>query len=263
MANDIKKGIFSPRHLESGKEARPLKAIVVEDERLPRLALLAKLEDFRYTVEVMDACDNYDSARLSILRYRPDLLFLDIQLNGRDSIELLDELKETIPIPYVIFTTAYSDRKYLMSAIKLSAVDYLLKPIDKAELAHAISKAVGKASAEATAPSPLPKKLSFRSVNGKIFVSADDIAYIKADGNYATVCTFHGQDLILENLLALEQRLPANTFVRVDRSTIVNLQRVYRLNHQQHTCILLSTDRHELRLEMTRSGMEKLMGMMG
>ena len=100
-------------------------------------------------------------------------------------------------------------------------------------------------------------------MNGKIFVSADDIAYIKADGNYATVCTFHGQDLILENLLALEQRLPANTFVRVDRSTIVNLQRVYRLNHQQHTCILLSTDRHELRLEMTRSGMEKLMGMMG
>ena len=55
MANDIKKGIFSPRHLESGKEARPLKAIVVEDERLPRLSLLAKLEDFRYTVEVMDA----------------------------------------------------------------------------------------------------------------------------------------------------------------------------------------------------------------
>ena len=261
MANDIKKGIFSPRHLESGKEARPLKAIVVEDERLPRLSLLAKLEDFRYTVEVMDACDNYDSARMSILRYRPDLLFLDIQLQGSDSIALLDELKETIPLPYVIFTTAYSDRKYLMSAIKLSAVDYLLKPIDKAELAHAISKAVDKASAEATAPSPLPKKLSFRSVNGKIFVSADDIAYI--EGNYARITTFHGQSLVLDNLLTLEQRLPQDTFVRVDRSTIVNLTKVFRLNHKQLICILLSASGRELRLELTKSGMEKLMEVVG
>ena len=242
---------------------RKLKAIVVEDERLPRLSLLAKLEDFRHSVEVVDACDNYDSALMSILRHRPDLLFLDIQLQGCDSIQLLEELKQTIPPPYVIFTTAYSDRKYLMSAIKLSAVDYLLKPIDKGELAHAIAKAADRAVVETTATSSLPENLSLKSVNGKIFVAVDDIAYIKADGNYANICTFHGQDLILESLMTLEQRLPANTFARVDRSTIVNLQRVYRLNHQQHTCILLSANGCELRLELTKSGMEKLMEMMG
>ena len=84
---------------------RKLKAIVVEDERLPRLSLLAKLEEFRHSVEVVDACDNYDSARMSILRHRPDLLFLDIQLQGCDSIQLLEELKQTIPLPYVIFPT--------------------------------------------------------------------------------------------------------------------------------------------------------------
>lgn len=242
---------------------RKLQAIVVEDERLPRLSLLAKLEDFRHSVEVVDACDNYDSALMSILRHRPDLLFLDIQLQGCDSIQLLEELKQTIPLPYVIFTTAYSDRKYLMSAIKLSAVDYLLKPIDKGELAHAIAKAADRAVVETTATSSLPENLSLKSVNGKIFVAVDDIAYIKADGNYANICTFHGQDLILESLMTLEQRLPANTFARVDRSTIVNLQRVYRLNHQQHTCILLSANGCELRLELTKSGMEKLMEMMG
>lgn len=242
---------------------RKLKAIVVEDERLPRLSLLAKLEDFRHSVEVVDACDNYDSALMSILRHRPDLLFLDIQLQGCDSIQLLEELKQTIPLPYVIFTTAYSDRKYLMSAIKLSAVDYLLKPIDKGELAHAIAKAADRAVVETTATSSLPENLSLKSVNGKIFVAVDDIAYIKADGNYANICTFHGQDLILESLMTLEQRLPANTFARVDRSTIVNFQRVYRLNHQQHTCILLSANGCELRLELTKSGMEKLMEMMG
>ena len=147
---------------------RKLKAIVVEDERLPRLSLLAKLEDFRHSVEVVDACDNYDSARMSILHHRPDLLFLDIQLQGCDSIQLLEELKQTIPLPYVIFTTAYSDRKYLMSAIKLSAVDYLLKPIDKGELAHAISKAADRAVVETTATSSLPENLSLKSVNGKV-----------------------------------------------------------------------------------------------
>ena len=230
---------------------KKLKTVVVEDERLPRLSLLAKLEDFRHSVEVVDACDNYDSARMSILHHRPDLLFLDIQLHGRDSMQLLEELKQTIPLPYVIFTTAYSDRKYL------------LKPIDKGELAHAIAKAFGRAVAEMPTAAAMPEKLSFRSVNGRIFVAADDIAYVKADGNYACICTFHGQDMVLENLLVLEQRLPAGSFVRVDRSTIVNLPRVYRLNIQQHSCIMLSPDGRELRLEITRNGIEKLMEIMG
>ena len=119
---------------------KTLRTIVVEDERLPRLSLLQKLEEFRQEIEVIDSCDNYDQALQSILRNQPDLLFLDIQLQGRDAIQLLDELKRSISLPHIIFTTAYADRKYLMSAIKLSAVDYLLKPVDKNELALAISK---------------------------------------------------------------------------------------------------------------------------
>jgi len=236
-----------------------LKTIVVEDERLPRLSLLAKLEDFRHTIEVVDACDNYDSALASILRYRPHLLFLDIQLHGRDSIELLHELKQTIPLPYIIFTTAYSDRRYLMSAIKLDAIDYLMKPVDKGELAHAIAKAADRAAAQASPAPTLPQKMSFKSVNGKIYISDDDIAYIKADGNYAIITTFHGRSMILENLLTLEQKLSSETFARVDRSTIVNLTKVFRVNHKQLACILLSPHGHELRLELTKSGMEKLM----
>ena len=120
-----------------------LKAIVVEDERYPRLSLLQKLEEFRSQIEVIDACDSYDAALKSILQHRPDLLFLDIQLQGRDSIQLLNELQNSMhTLPRVIFTTAYADRRYLMSAIKFSAVDYLLKPVDKNELALAIAKAV-------------------------------------------------------------------------------------------------------------------------
>ena len=121
----------------------PVKAIVVDDERLPRLALLQKLEEFHQQVEVVDSCDNYGDALKSILHHRPQLLFLDIQLSGKNAMQLLDELKEAMPLPHVIFTTAYDNREYLMKAIKLQAVDYLIKPIDPGELALAIGKVTG------------------------------------------------------------------------------------------------------------------------
>lgn len=238
---------------------KKLKTIVVEDERLPRLSLLAKLEEYRHAIDVVDACESYDTARASILQHRPELLFLDIQLQGRNAIDLLEELKQTIALPYVIFTTAYSDRKYLMSAIKLSAVDYLLKPIDKGELAHAIAKVTDRAGAMALPEPVAAKRLSFKSVNGKIIAAADDIAYIKAEGNYSRIVTFLSQDLVLETLLSLEQRLPADVFVRVDRSTIVNLSKVYRLNHQQQSCTLQSAEGRILQLKLSKSGIEMLM----
>lgn len=236
-----------------------LRTIVVEDELLPRLALLKKLDDFSREVEVVDSCDTYDSARDSILRNRPDLLLLDIQLQGRDSIEMLEELRQTIALPYVIFTTAFSDREYLMSAIKLSAVDYLLKPVDKAELAHAIAKAADRAATEAPGPAPAVEKLSFKSASGKVFVHADDIAWFKADGNYAKIMTFSGEELILENLLSLEKRLPRPAFMRVDRSTIVNVGKVYRIDQRLRTCTMQSAGGRSLDLSLSKSGIETLM----
>lgn len=239
---------------------KKLSTIVVEDERLPRLSLLAKLEAFSEELEVVDSCESYDSARDSILRHRPDLLLLDIQLQGRDSLELLEEIRPTMPLPYVIFTTAYSDRRYLMGAIKLQAVDYLLKPVGKDELAHAVAKAVDRfRNNGGGAPAGVPDKLSFRSVNGRIFVTADDIAVFKAEGNYATLVTFSGEDLILESLSSLEKRLPEATFIRADRKTIVNLRRLYRINQHERTCTLQTTDGRTLEIRLSRNGVEKLL----
>lgn len=229
-----------------------LKTIVVEDERLPRLSLLAKLEEHSRQLYVVDDCDNYESALESILRHRPDLLFLDIQLGGRDSISLLEELRKTIALPYVIFTTAYSDREYLMSAIKLSAVDYLLKPIGKAELAHAIAKVMDRFRSAAP---EAPARLSFKSVNTKLFLAADDIAGFKAEGNYSTLISFDGEYLVLENLLSLEKRLQAaGSFVRVDRSTIINLMKVRSIDQKQHSCSLKSNNGRALELPLSSNG---------
>ena len=231
-----------------------LKTIVVEDERLPRLSLLAKLEDHREQLEVVDACDTYESALESILRHRPDLLFLDIQLNGRDSIHLLEELRQTIPLPYVVFTTAYSDREYLMSAIKLSAVDYLLKPVGKAELAHAVAKVAARVAPARDSQ----EKLCFKAANSKLYVPVEDIAGFKAEGNYATILTFHGEHMLLESLLSLERRLPQGIFLRADRSTIVNVGRVCRLDQQQHSCTLQSPGGLQLEITLSKNGLDFL-----
>ena len=241
-----------------------LKAIVVEDERYPRLSLLQKLEEFRSQIEVIDACDSYDAALKSILQHRPDLLFLDIQLQGRDSIQLLNELQNSMhTLPRVIFTTAYADRRYLMSAIKFSAVDYLLKPVDKNELALAIAKAVNTHHSSPNTHHPSPEsqsdKLSFRTVNGKIFVKQNDIAYFLADGNYSQIILFQDNDVLLESLRMLEQRLDPNVFLRIDRKTIINLKRVYKINSKRRQCTLKAEDGSELILDISKSGTETLL----
>ena len=115
-----------------------LRTIVVEDERLPRLTLLQKLAMMADEVEVVAECDNYDTALTAIMEKHPDLLLLDIQLQGRNSISLVHELQQQMPLPAIIFTTAYDDRNYLMNAIKFQAVDYLLKPVSPEELSAAI-----------------------------------------------------------------------------------------------------------------------------
>ena len=235
--------------------SKTIRAIVVEDERLPRLVLLKKLEQFRPQVEVVDSCDNYDDALQSILTHKPDLLLLDIQLHGYDSIQMLNDLKRSITLPYIIFTTAYDERKYLMSAIKLQAVDYLIKPIDQNELALAIAKLTAKSDATDTMQPASPTgKIVFRTANGKLFLDKEDIAYIKADGNYACVVTFQGQEMVLESLATMERHLDKAIFVRADRQTIVNLASVFKLNVKRRTCLLKAKDGTTLEVELSKSG---------
>lgn len=240
-----------------------LRAIVVEDERLPRLALLQKLQNFASHVEVVDECDSYESARASILRHRPDLLFLDIQLQGRNSIDLIRELSQQMAMPHIIFTTAYDDRQYLMSAIKLHAVDYLLKPVGKEELAEAIAKVRPDAEPRQDAGSPREDKLSFRTSDGVLLISPDNIAYIKAARNYSILVGLHCEELLLSSLATLEQELDAKTYIRIDRSTIVNADNILQINTRRSVCFFRMADSSEIELEVSKVGIDNLMSIKG
>lgn len=235
-----------------------LRTIVVEDERLPRLTLLQKLEELQQQVEVVASCDSYDSALQNILHLKPDLVLMDIQLQGRDAMQLLNELQQTITLPQIIFTTAYADRRYLMSAIKFSAVDYLMKPVNKNELALAITKAAQTSRVE-NDDEVSTGKLSFKTVTGRVYLQSDDIAYIRADGNYSRLVTFDSEEVVMDSLAVLERKLDKTVFVRVDRSTIVNAKRVYKVNVKRRRCTLRSLVGKILDLEVSKTGIEALM----
>ena len=239
---------------------RKLRTIVVEDERLPRLTLLKKLEALADDVEVVAVCDSYENARDSIRTFRPDLLLMDIQLQGRDSISLLNELKGEMPLPYVIFTTAYDDRSYLMSAIKLQATDYLLKPISPEELRQAIGKVkrnVDNNPLPTDQPTSAPL-LTFRTSNGRVWVGADSIAYIKAARNYAVLVCFDHEELLLDSLLNIEAKLDPQQFIRVDRSTIINRRVITKLNTHNSSCRLRAANGSEIELELSKVAIDHL-----
>lgn len=216
--------------------------IIVEDEELPRLSLKSKLETYHPDIEILAMCEDAESALESILRNRPQILFLDIQLPGQNSIWLLEQLQQTGKLAQIIFTTAYTDSEYLLKAIKFSAIDYLNKPISIVELAQAIEKAKKRIQEEKEIKQVSQKNVySFRTFNSQLIASDDDIVYIEADGNYAQVQLLHDKkELIFERLGDIEKRLNSPVFIRVGRSLIINKSYIRKLNSKTCTCSLVT-----------------------
>lgn len=236
-----------------------LKTIVVEDEVYPRLMLLQKLKDLEDRLEIADSCGSYEAAKSSILKHRPDLLFMDIQLQGRNSIQLLEEIQTKIPLPYVIFTTAYDNRRYMMAAIKLQAVDYLMKPVSKQELAIAVDKVYARLGEQvAPLPSASYGKVTLRTSKGIVQLPTSEIAYIKAAKNYSVLVGFSGEEMLLDNLSTITGQLSPYHFIRIDRSTVVNRHNIHEVNRQKQQCVFRSADDQEIKLELTKVGTEEL-----
>ena len=230
-----------------------LRTIVVEDERLPRLTLLQKLRTaLADEVEVVADCDNYETAKHCILEQKPDLLLMDIQLQGRDSITLLHELEQEMTLPAVIFTTAYDERSDLMSAIKLQAVDYLLKPIGIDELTAAVRKVQCRMAA--TKPE---LGMHFRTSTGSAWIASERIAYIKAARNYSVLVCFGSEEMLLDSLSVLESRLDSRQFLRIDRSTIINRRTLCEVNKRRGIC-RFEWQGKVIELKLTKVGMERL-----
>ena|SRR5688572_16852089 len=211
-------------------------AILVDDEIKSLNTLVLLLKKYCEQVEVIATCSDAAAAQEKINELRPDLLFLDISMPGKNGIELMQEL--TGHVPEVIFVTAHDD--YTLQAFKFSAVDYLLKPIDETELIEAVNRASSRISKkkrmegmEVLMHNLRPQlhaheiKLCIPSQYGFEVILLQDVIYCEANGSYTRFYLPNKRQVVTSKTIKeYEYLLADNFFVRVHRSFLINLRHV-------------------------------------
>src|SRR5688572_12758075 len=217
-------------------EARTtVRALIVDDEPLARAHLRSLLRE-RGDVDVVGECGDGRSAIEQIRQLTPELVLLDIQMPELDGLEVIREVGTT-EMPAVVFVTAYDE--HALAAFEVHAFDYILKPVSRQRFTQAIDRVVGLIRADAPAERPLDALIeamrSERTALDRIAVKADgrvmfirvnDIDWIEADDDLVRIHTGKAVHAHRSTLTHLEERLPGSKFLRVHRSTLVNVDRI-------------------------------------
>jgi two-component system LytT family response regulator len=222
-----------------------IRALIVDDEPLARERILDLLADDA-EVEVVGECGDGMAALAAIERHRPDLLFLDVQMPELDGFGVLEAIDET-KAPVIIFVTAYD--QYALRAFEVHALDYLLKPFDRERFDKALQRAkhqiarerAGAVNQELVAlltrlkarPKPL-ERLVIKSAGRVFFLRAEEIDWIEAAANYVKLHVGKESHLLRETINGLAAKLDPDKFLRIHRSTIINLERVKELQPWFH-----------------------------
>lgn len=194
-----------------------MKALIVEDSRLARKDLIELLSSYP-EIEIVDQASNANDAYTILLKKNIDILFLDINLPGKNGFELLEMLDS---VPMVIFTTAYDE--YAIKAYDYNALDYLLKPIKPEMLDRAIAKSLKAFEKNKTTSSELIKRVFIKDGAKCWLVNINDIILFESEGNYARVYFENNKPLIYKSLNMIEEKVDQNIFFRANRRQIVNL----------------------------------------
>lgn len=228
-----------------------LTCIIVDDELKSRESLKILLEDFCTGIEVKALCQNVAEAMSAIKTYKPDVVFLDIQLQRETGFDLL---VKTDPINFeVIFTTAYSE--YAIKAFKFSAIDYLLKPIDIEDLKRAVEKVEKRVGDSVSARiqqlmSNLKSstgenyKLALPTSDGLIFVKVSEILYCEASSNYTEITQADGKKHVVSRTLKeYEDLLTDYDFFRIHNSYLINLNAVKKYIRGEGGQVIMMNDK--------------------
>ena len=210
-------------------------ALIIDDEKHCRHVIALLLANQCPEINIVAQCAGGQEALDAIEEYKPQLLFLDIEMPGMNGFELLEKCKSTGFA--VIFTTAYNE--YAIQAIRHSALDYLLKPIDKNELKQAITKAMQRSNnQERENIDKLMRLLRDRkeqepvalsTLGGLIVIRTDDLVYCESDGPYTNFIFIESKPILISKTLKeVEEVLVSRNFLRVHNSFLVNMKYIQK-----------------------------------
>ena len=217
------------------------KAIIIDDEERARRTLQLMLENFCPNIEVLGTYKSVPDGVLAINKKNPDIVFLDIEMPEYNGFELLGFFKEVTF--EIIFVTAYN--QYALKAFEVSAVDYLLKPIDGDLLAKAVEKAAKRIGTTQTreniqtlkdnTETDIFRRIALPVAEGLLFIEIEDIVYMEAEGAYTTVYLTNKESVFVSKRLNYFEDLLANrkSFYRCHRSFIININFVKKLNRNE------------------------------
>ncbi len=209
------------------------KVIIVDDENAGRKLIKEYLEDYPDLIILGEANNGVDAVKM-INEFKPDLVFLDIQMPGLTGFDVLTHLEE---LPQIIFSTAYD--QYALKAFEVHAVDYLLKPYTKERFKIAIerlflnnekNKAATLTNSLLMESSNYPSKILVQSQNKLVTVVVENVIRIEAFGDYSKLITEDKTYLSNYGISVLEEKLNPAIFIRVHRSSMINLNKVKELN---------------------------------
>lgn len=208
------------------------KVIIVDDEAAGRQLIKEYLEEFPDLILLAEANNGVDAVKV-INEYKPDLVFLDVQMPGMTGFDVLTRLDE---IPTIIFSTAFD--QYALKAFEVHAVDYLLKPYTKDRFKVAIerldtnkeNKVRPLAESLLMDSQKYPSKILVQFQNKLVTVDLDDVIRIEAYGDYSKLITPDKTYVSNYGISELEEKLDNSIFIRVHRSSIININKVQELN---------------------------------
>ena len=221
-----------------------IKVIIVDDEEEARELLVTLLDDYTNLV-VTAQSGSVDEALGYIALNPPDLIFLDIHMPKKNGFDLAIALRNLNINAHIIFVTAYD--QYAIEAINHAAFGYLLKPINEDELRAAIIRYEStRTKVDLTEKMDTlfkaingVSRLRFTTRSGFTFINLNDLIYMEAEGNYTCLYLMHGkEETVTQSLGQIEEELSPKEFFRVNRSVIINLRFLQRVNRRTKVCHL-------------------------
>ncbi|MCI0442337.1 LytTR family DNA-binding domain-containing protein [bacterium] len=226
-------------------QEKTIRVCIVDDEPIACRRIQRLLKDDS-SIEILKICSNGEQAADAIKKLSPDLIFLDIQMPGMNGFEML----KSVPVenmPHVIFVTAYD--RYAIQAFEVHALDYLLKPFDTERFEEALTRAKSQIDRdrsrnlnkglyalleEMKTPPRYLERLVIKASGRVFFLKTDEIDWIEAQGKYVSIHSGKDEHLVREGMNTLENELDPRKFVRIHKSTIVNIDRIEQLQAWFH-----------------------------